>query len=184
MTYKELLPWNDETVLEFSRFDCSPSFDARMYSGVSLKSEPTPKIYITDSEKRTPDFLSGRGTSKPIVIEDVMKFLLTSKDAEYFEFIKLQLVNYDKDISYYLLNVLEILDAFDWEKSDYDLFDDLEPGEEKLIRRLRKTVVNPTKTNGRNLFYLKDFPSKLFISEQLEKELVDAGFKDFRTLEI
>jgi hypothetical protein len=183
--YKEFLPGgDDEEVLEFTDFECSASFDEKMYSGISLKSEERPTIDIKDSTKRPPDFLSGLGTSLPIVSESVRDFLSNTDESEYFEFIELVLNNYDKEERYFILNILEVLDAFDWEKSDYDLFDELGPQGNKVISILRKTVLESSKTQGRNLFYLKDFPAKLFISEQLEQAFHKAGIEDFRTLEI
>lgn len=184
MKYKELLPWNDGEVLEFDRFECSATFDDKMYSGISLKSEDPPKIYIKDPEKRAPDFLSGLGSSVPIVSVKVRDFLMSTQEARYLEFIEAVLFNYNKHHSYYILNILEVLDAFDWEKSDYDIFDELGPQGNKVISVLRTTVLNPIKLHNRNLFYVKEFPSKIFISEQLEAEMKEAGIKDFRTLPV
>ena len=82
------------------------------------------------------------------------------------------------------MNILELLDAFDWEKSDYDLFNELGPKGNKVIENLRKTVLKDLIIDGRNLFYVKEFQAKIFISETLEADFINAGIKDFRTIDI
>jgi hypothetical protein len=184
MTYKEFLPWVDEMALEFIEFECTESLDNKLYSGKSLKDEEPPKIYIKDPAGRPPDFLSGIGTSLPIVSVKVKEFLQGTEDVKHFEFIQTTILDYEKDIEYYILNILDVIDAFDWEQSDYDLFDEPGPKGNKVIEELRKTVLIEEKIKGRNLFYVKDFPSKVFISEKLEAQFVKAGIRDFRTINI
>jgi len=184
MVYKELIPSADEILLEFIEFECTKSFDNKQYLGKSMQSEESPRVYIKDPDGRPPDFLSGIGSVLPIVSVKVKEFLLGTEDAIYFEFIRATVLDYENEIEYYILNILEVLDAFDWEQSDYDLFDEPGPKGNKVIEDLRKTVLIEEKVRGRNLFYVKEFPSKVFISEKLEDQFLKAGIRDFETIDI
>lgn len=184
MIYKQLLPWVDDEVMEFVKFECTESFKKKIYSGQLLSGEKIPKIYIRDSSKRPPDFLSGLGSALPIVSSKVKTVLETARPLQHFEFIEPVLINYNGAEQYYILNILDIIDAFDWENSDFDVFDEPGPLGSKVIRKVRKLVVKETVAVGKDLFYIKEFPGTIYISETLEREFKGAGIGDFRTLSI
>lgn len=184
MIYKEFIPWTGEAVLDFEEFECTLSFDDKLYSGTSLLGEESPKFYLRDPSGRAPDFLGGIGTVVPVVSAKVKEFLAGTEDAKYFEFLRADVRGCDGELEYYVLNLLQVLDAFDWERSEYDLFPDPGPKGNKVIEDLRKTVLKEDAVAGRNFFYVKEFSSKMFISSALEAALTSAGIGDFETRDI
>jgi hypothetical protein len=184
MVYKQLLPWVDEGVLEFNEFECSASFSEKMYKGVPINDEPSPKVFIKDPSKKIPDFLSGIGMVLPVTSVKATNFFKASSDAKFIQFIKPEIINYEKKDEFTILNILQVLDALDWDKSDYDLFDEPGPQGNKVIRKMRKLILKEDVINGRNIFYLKEFPAVVYISEKLENDMIKSGIKDFRTLPV
>lgn len=184
MVYKQLLPWADEDVLEFNRFECAASFNQKMYKGLPINDEPAPQIFIKDPSKKIPDFLSGIGMVLPVTSVKATNFFKALADAKFIQFIKPEMINYEKKEEFTILNILYVLDALDWDRSDYDLFDEPGPGGNKVIRKMRKLILKEDVINGRNIFYLKEFPSVVYISEKLENEIIKSGIKNFRTLPV
>jgi hypothetical protein len=76
-----------------------------------------------------------------------------------------------KIIGYHIANVMELIPALDWEKSDYELWDD-GSGD---IRRLYKLVIVKSKVRpGAHIFRLAEDPFSLIVSEELKVALLNA----------
>ncbi|NJM80649.1 MAG: hypothetical protein HC854_15435 [Flavobacterium sp.] len=73
----------------------------------------SPKATLKNALGKKLDFLYALG-GKLVVSEKVKLFLENTDDSSYFEFIEVKFE--DKNIKpYYVLNILELLEAFDWE---------------------------------------------------------------------
>lgn len=80
-----------------------------------------------------------------------------------------------KDGDFYLINVTNIIDCIDYEKSEYKTFND-----ENRIMRFIKYVFDQRNINGVDLFRLKDVPLKRpFVSDEFRKHVIESGLKGF-----
>lgn len=81
-----------------------------------------------------------------------------------------------EDGNFYAINVVNVIDCIDYEKSKYKTFRD-----GKRIMRFTKYVFDERKISGVNLFKTKEEPLKRpFVSEKFRKRVVDnqlTGFK-------
>lgn len=76
---------------------------------------------------------------------------------------------------YWIVNVTNLLDALDWERSDYELFDD---GGIKWVKeyQLKEDVVR-----GQSIFKLSDDPLDFpFVSEELKQRAEERGITGLR----
>lgn len=78
--------------------------------------------------------------------------------------------------SFYAINVINVIDCIDYEKSQYKTFRD-----GKRIMRFIKYVFTERKIEGVNLFKIKDEPLKRpFVSEEFRKRVVDNDLTGFK----
>lgn len=153
--YKRFYPFLEAGGLYISEINFDPEFEPFLFNGSSLKGMQFPKATVKNATGKAADFLYSY-SGKLIVSEKAKQFLEKSDDANYFEFIPIEFSN-KKIKPYYLLNILELVDAFDWENSSYELFDELGPKGNKVIRDLIKMQLIESKIKGRKLFSLLNF---------------------------
>lgn len=81
-----------------------------------------------------------------------------------------------EDGNFYAINVINVMDCIDYEKSQYKTFRD-----GKRIMRFTKYVFDERKIEGMNLFKTKDEPLKRpFVSEVFRKRVVDNNLTGFK----
>lgn len=82
--------------------------------------------------------------------------------------------------SYFVANILTVIDALDLEKSKYDVF---ELDDEKIIS-VEKYALKSSEIVGKHIFRLKDDTIPIFVSESLKKIIEDNDFIGFEFLEV
>lgn len=76
---------------------------------------------------------------------------------------------------FYAINVTNVLDCIDYDKSQYKTFRD-----GKRIMRFTKYVFNPEKVTSQNLFKISDEPLKRpFVSDKFRKRIIECGLTGF-----
>ncbi|MCW3162440.1 imm11 family protein [Chryseobacterium oryctis] len=174
--YAKLEP--EELYISEMKFDAD--FEKKMYLGVSLKGMCNPKATIKNASGEKNDFLYSLGISKLVVSEKAKSFLEKSEDAHYFEFFDIEFQN-KKIPPFFLLNILELVDAFDWERSQYELFEELGPKGNKVIRDLIKMEIDESKTNNRKLFSLLNHEGNTIVHKDFAEEMIDYGLTGILT---
>lgn len=82
--------------------------------------------------------------------------------------------------SYFVANIVTIVDALDLENSKYDVF---ELDDEKIIS-VEKYALKSNEIAGKHIFRLKDDTIPIFVSEILKKAIEDNDFTGFEFLEV
>lgn len=77
---------------------------------------------------------------------------------------------------FYAINVINVIDCIDYEKSKYKTFRD-----GKRIMRFTKYVFDEVKIDGLNIFKIKDEPLKRpFVSENFKNKIIDNNLVGFK----
>lgn len=82
--------------------------------------------------------------------------------------------------SYFVANIVTVIDALDLDNSKYDIF---ELDDEKIIS-VEKYALKSSEIVNRHIFRLKDDTIPIFISETLKNVIEDNGFTGFEFLEV
>ncbi len=170
-TYKRLYPLFNQKDCYISNLHFDDNFKDKLYSGVSLKKMKAPVALLKNINGKKLDFLYTLG-GKLVISEKVKLFLESTNDSLYFEFINVNFEN-ARMKPYFLLNILELVNAFDWDESDYELFEELGPKGNKVIRKLIKMEINESKTNNRKLFNMLNFEGNTIIHDDLLAQMID-----------
>lgn len=83
-------------------------------------------------------------------------------------------------VSYFVANIINIIDAIDLENSKYDIF---ELGDEKIIS-VEKYALKSSEIVNQHIFRLKDDTIPVFVSETLKNVIENNDFTGFEFLEI
>lgn len=79
---------------------------------------------------------------------------------------------------YFFLNIINNIDAFDWDNSEYKVY-----ANTKTLSRVEKLILNDSSIGNRNIFRVSSLESLIFVSEKF-KELIEEssisgiGFKE------
>lgn len=82
--------------------------------------------------------------------------------------------------SYFVANIVTVIDALDFENSKYDIF---ELDDEKIIS-VEKYALKSNKIVDKHIFRLKDDTIPIFVSESLKKIIEDNNLSGFAFLEV
>lgn len=179
MKYKRLLPKSIENHLMIKDFISTESFKEKKLYGKSLKDENQPTIVIKNKSGKLTDFLIG-GTTLLIISEKAKVFFEENIEHSRIEFISVKVDNYEKDNKFWILNILERLPCFDWDKSDYILFDELGPKGNKVIRKITNMVFKDDIIQEKEIFYAEGVSSFVYVSEKFKQEILDSDLIGYR----
>lgn len=169
--YKLFFPFVDKSNIYIADLVYDEKFKDRLYEGVSLQEMQSPLATLKNLSGIPLDILYAPG-GKLIVSEKTRTFLQQLAESDFFEFIPVKFEN-KKMLPYYVLNLLELIDAFDWEKSKYELFEELGPNGDVVIRDVIKMEIDESKTNGRMLFSMLNHEGDTFIHVDLANDMID-----------
>jgi hypothetical protein len=176
--YKQLFPWHEEQNTSIKSITFDPSFISKMNLGFSLKGMQMPVVKLKNTKAAFTDFLFT--PSIEIIISEKLKLLLQNHEKEGFlEFYPIEFRDKNSP-PYFLLNIVGLVDAFDWEKSEYVLFDELGPLGNKVIRKIIKMEIDNSKTEGRRIFILKNYIGTLFLHQSLADEMIAFGITGYK----
>ncbi|WP_299460869.1 DUF1629 domain-containing protein [uncultured Microscilla sp.] len=187
-----LLDWNtnDKKHVFIEGFEASDKLKDNGSTGVSLLNEAPPKAFLKNKKGVKADALVGASTF--LVISERFKTLFENfqDDIQFIEFIPLRLENLksnEKSEKYYLLNILNNIECFDWEKSSYTRYPkDIFPDQQHLIRKVDKLVIDHKPIKERNIFRVAEKPIPIYISQKLKDAIEEADLTgvEFHEVEV
>ncbi|UUC46555.1 Imm43 family immunity protein [Flavobacterium cerinum] len=145
-------------------------------SGVSLKDKEL-KIELKKNKGNVRNVISNL-YGIPIISELISDVLLSNcpNEIELFE-VKIDMKIESK---FYFLNILDNVDAIDFEKSIYV---EIMP-ETKVLSEITKLVLNNSKVQSRHIFRLKHFRDEIVVSEDLKNRLEDLKISEYKFIPI
>jgi len=104
-------------------------------------------------------------TSGEVLVNEKVKKLLEEQTTTIINYIPLKVDKYD----YWLLNIINHLDCFDYENSEFTVFDNGKPD------KITKAKFHLEKIPEIGVFRIKEKPVPLFITEKLKNIFEEAG---------
>jgi len=102
-----------------------------------------------------------------VVSHIILDVLIKNCDVSEFEYFPVK-IERKTDLNYYSINILNNIDAFDFEKSEWESYTKEIP----VLKSISKLVLKDDKIKNRHLFRLsKGRSSLIFVSEHLKNEL-------------
>lgn len=85
-----------------------------------------------------------------------------------------------------IANILNLLPAMDYKKSDYDLYEDdyFLPARRGKVRGIRKPVLHSTVINGYDIFRLKEYKRYIIVSKRFRDIFVANNFTGYSFHEV
>lgn len=146
------------------------------FEGVVLENIGDPTLKFRSKNAKVTDYIMGIGHF-PIVSTRFKDILSSLPDSKYIQFIKCK-SNYAKQKEeFWIMNILELVDCFDWEKSEYIKETKYINPNEFWPDAITRVEMIDEKTNGRNIFRVLDFPTYIFISKHLEGIILEQKLK-------
>jgi len=121
------------------------------------------KVELKNVTKKFPD-LMGRGSSEFFVTDAFKHIVENMESSQNIHFIPVILRNQQ----YWLLNLLNNVEAFDRENSTYSAY------EGGALKSIQKLAMKEDKIQGRNIFRMAEEPVYIFISKTL-KDAIEAN---------
>ncbi|UUC47165.1 imm11 family protein [Flavobacterium cerinum] len=146
------------------------------FEGVLIEDIGDPTIKFRNKKAKITDYIMGIGRF-PIVSTRFKDLLSSLPDSEYIQFIKCKSNYFKQTEEFWIMNILELVDCFDWEKSEYVKRTKYSNPNEFWPDDVTKVEMIDEKTNGRNIFRVLDFPTYIFISKQLEGLILENKIK-------
>lgn len=161
--YKDLTGINEE--LRHTEFD-----------GVSIENIGSPEIVLKNKSAKPSDFVMGLGKFNfPVVSGRFKDFLCSYSDKEYLQFFECT-SNSTRKEKYYLMNILENIDCFDWENSTYNKLPYATDKNRFWADEITEIQFVEEKINGRNIFRCTEYDTNIFISKEFEEEILKQRF--------
>lgn len=146
------------------------------FEGVLIDNIGNPTINFKNKTAKTTDFMMGTGHF-PVVSTRFKDILTSLPDSNYLQFIKCKSNYTNQTEEFWLMNILELVDCFDWEKSVYvKETKHINPNEFRPDN-ITKVEMRDDVVNGRNIFRVLDFPRFIFISKHLENIILENKIK-------
>lgn len=129
---------------------------------------------ISAKSKKKPDVYS-IGHTEFYVNEKVKNIILNNcQSDENIKFLNIEI----EGENYYLLNILNNIECFDWDKSEYTTYSN-----KNFLKEVNKLVIKPEKLNGRKIFRIKEYKFEVFVIESIKTEIKKIGVSGIDFLE-
>lgn len=118
-----------------------------------------------------------------LLVSNNFRYLLESIIKDQIQYLPVKIIDKvtSKEIhSYSVANIVTMVDAFDFENSEFDV---LEMDGQKVFL-VRKYVLKSNEIIGKHIFRLKDDTIPIFVSGALKKVIEDNGLLGFDFLEV
>lgn len=147
----------------------------QIYDSELLVIEEGREVPLGLSSKKLPDVLLG--LSPGLVISERVKVILEAlPERDKLQFVSVKV----KKKNYWLLNVRNLVPAFDWKNSKYTTYD----SNPNIIRGVELLVFKLEVVEGLNLFRMEEKPIGIYISEHLKNILVEEKITGIRISDI
>jgi len=137
----------------------------KLMDGEKIHDIDMSKAKIKNITKKFPDVI-GTGSSEYFVTNAFKRVIEGLESAENMHFIAVTLV----DKQYWLLNILNNIECFDFENSEYSVRE----GNPRIIRDIKTMALMESRINGRHIFRVAEKPVYIFISQTL-KDAIEAN---------
>jgi hypothetical protein len=97
------------------------------------------------------------------IFSEILCEVLKEYSSEFIELFPIE-INRRLDWKFYFVNILNNVDAINYEESELELLDPNTP----IVSEIRKLVIEEPKVNTRNIFRLSGFRQEIFVSEKLK----------------
>lgn len=182
------LSWNtNENKNSFIKdFIINEKLKENTINGISIIDNESPIATLSGLKAIEPDILVG-GYILPIISEKfrndfVKKF---SQDTSFIEFLPIIFKNKNFLSKYYLMNILNNINCFDFDKSEYTKLPiEIFPDQQDLIFSIEKLEFKYEAINNRNIFRMSEKPTEIYISEEIKKFIIDNEYVGFTFEEI
>lgn len=170
-TYYVLSPGLDRSFMRIAESRLPEQYSDSILFGRPAK--PARRPPVLDLEKKTakPVDLVGGMVTVPIVSERMQAAIAELPDPVEYYPVRLVLPKDPKiEYRYFALNVLNNVDAFDFDKSNYTAVD-----YSPVVPHVTKLAIVESKIEGRNIFRLTTYPLLLIVSETARQALEAAS---------
>jgi hypothetical protein len=154
------------------RITGSAFISENIFNGVSFMGQPCPVIKVKNLKGRQTDFISS-GDRLPVISNSFKCILeLSGTDRGHLEFLHVEFENCPElNHKYWLLNILHPIKCFDWEKSEYTVYDTLVDNE-KWPDEITRLVMLDEEIGGRNIFRMHEKSTDIFVSHTLQEAIL------------
>jgi|GEM_PF-1724528 len=180
MKYYEIVPWTGvgkeaNAYVDWTQFKRETV--TKLIKGEKINDNEIEfkNIWLKNVSKRFPD-LMGTGSSEFFITSKFKELIESMESPENIHFISGEFTRKPKH--YWLVNLLNNVACFDWEKSDYTLYDETLVGR-KAINSIEKLAIKEEKVNGRNIFRIEEKPVSIYISQKLKDAMEEHGITGY-----
>ncbi len=166
--------YNDDYYAIKGEFSDESIFDL-FVDGVSLKNKEFSILF--KKNKGNVRNMIGNLYSLPIISEPIADILLRNCPIE-IELFEVK-VDVKTTFKYYFLNILNVVECIDLEKSVYSLF-----APEVLVFKTIDRMVFDTDKINKDVFRIKGLRTKMIISEKIKKEIQALNFEEIKLISI
>lgn len=180
MQYYELKPWTGvgkdaNAYIDWTQF--KEETVTKLIKGKKINEDEIKfsSIWLKNVSKRFPD-LMGTGSSEYFITDKFKDLILSMESPENIHFIHGVFTRKPKE--YWLMNLLNNVECFDWENSEYTIYDEARVGR-KAINEIEKLAIKEEKVNGRNIFQIAEYPFSIYISQKLKDAMEEHGITGY-----
>jgi hypothetical protein len=147
----------------------------KIKKGVKIELSESPKLFYTPSTGIKTDFVRG-AISFPVVSKK-LKDIISLYEIDNTEFYPVRMLSFGKDeieldkSNYFILNVLNRVSAFDFEKSVYTPMENFP----NIPVNIKKIVIDKSKAEGRKIFRIPQSSGQIIISEDVKNSILSEG---------
>lgn len=146
----------------------------KLLSGNLVTMNEFAEYEIVGLTKKKPDVYT-IGNTEFYVNDKFKDFCIeNNKSDNNIEFLKIEIENKN----YYLLNLLNNIECFDWEKSEYTTYSN-----KYIINEVTKLVIDENKLGNRKMFRMKEYKFEIFVVDSLKIEMEKTGFSGISFIE-
>lgn len=146
------------------------------FAGKIITDIGAPFIQFRAKTAKMTDYVGGIGHFT-IISNRFKEILAALPDSQYMQFIPCQ-SNYSKaSEQFWVLNLLELVDCFDWENSEYIKRTKHINPSEFWPDEVTRVEMRADKIGDRNIFRMLDSPTNIFISKYLENIILEKKLK-------
>lgn len=167
-------------------FQISDRMDKFRDMGVTFKEEAPITAIIKNAKGIKADVIVG-GSTLPIISEKFKEFITSFSELEYknLEFIPVLFDPKHKLPNYYLMNILNNIPCFDYEKSVFSRLPiDIFPDQQHIVHNIQKVVLKDELVGQRNIFRIAEYRVPIYITEKLKNAMEEEGFTGFEFKEV
>lgn len=151
-------------------------------SGISIDLKGNkPKYFYKRKDSHKLDLVPG--IQYPPIISSALKTFLEKQFADQLEFHPAELIclaDETTDSSYFLLNLLNVIECVDKGESEFTLF---HPDHNMMVT-IDKLVLDDTKITDADIFRVQEHPSLIVYSKKAKTSIEKQDFKGFNFLEV